>query len=83
MQEYANLLNRKILVGQVGEGPALGAAIFAAVAAGLYDTPLEAYERMGVYEFITYEPDQEHRDEYETLYEKNRRLRSVAAQMEW
>lgn len=82
MQEYANLLNRSILVGQVGEGPALGAAIFAAVAAGIYDTLLEAYGHMGVQEFLTYEPDQEHRAAYAALYEKNRKLRRIAAQME-
>lgn len=82
MQEYANLLNRRIQVGQVSEGPALGAAIFAAVAAGVYDTPLKAYECMGVHEFVSYEPDQEHRPEYEKLYEKNRRMREIAAQME-
>lgn len=82
MQEYANLLNRSILVGQVGEGPALGAAIFAAVAADLYDTPLKAYEHMGVREFVAYEPDQEHREAYEALYEKNQKLRSIAAQLE-
>lgn len=82
MQEYANLLNRRILVGQVSEGPALGSAIFAAVAAGVYGTPLEAYECMGVHSFVSYEPDQGHRLEYEKLYGKNRRMRDIAAQME-
>lgn len=81
MQEYANLLNRQILVGQVTEGPALGSAIFAAVAAGIYDTPLDAYEFMGEHAFVTYEPDQEHREEYEAIYDKSRLLRRIASQV--
>ena len=75
MQEYANLLNRTIYVGQVSEGPALGSAIFAAVAAGIYENPMDAYAHMGIKEFITYEPDSEHRAEYEVLYRKNHDLR--------
>ena len=66
MQEYANLLNRTVYVGQVSEGPALGAAIFAASAAGIY-TLEEAYEHMGVHEFVIYEPDREHRAAYEAV----------------
>lgn len=81
MQEYANLLNLPVLVGQVAEGPALGAAIFASVAAGIYDTPLMAYEHMGVHEFVTYEPDAEHREAYEALYQRNHRLREAAIGM--
>lgn len=77
MQEYANLLNRKIFVGQAAEGPALGAAIFAAVAAGIYETPLEAYEVMGEHRFTVYEPDQEHRREYEQLYVRNHAFRAA------
>ena len=54
------MLGRKIYVGQVSEGPALVSAFFAAVAAGIYGTPLEASEQMGVKDFICYEPDEEH-----------------------
>lgn len=43
MREYASILKRTIYVGQVSQGSALGAAIFAAVAAGIYKTPEEAY----------------------------------------
>ena len=80
MQEYANLLRRQIAVGQVSEGPALGAAIFAAVAAGVYATPLEAYEHMGVHEFVCYDPDAEHAAQYESIYQRNHALRALAAQ---
>ena len=77
MQEYANLLNRTVYVGQTAEGPALGAAIFAAVAAGLYDTPVEAHAHMGIREFTPYEPDAVHREQYEALYMKNHKFRQL------
>lgn len=75
MQEYANLLNLPVSVGQVAEGPALGAAIFAAVAAGIYESPVQAHARMGIRDFIEYRPETEHRAEYEALYRRNRALR--------
>ena len=77
MREYASILKRTIYVGQVSQGSALGAAIFAAVAAGIYKTPEEAYAFMGVREFVTYEPDMEHGEEYEALYRKNHALRNA------
>ncbi len=77
MQEYANLLNRPVQTGVVTEGPALGAAVFAAVAAGLYCTVGEAYEHMGIHSFVVYQPDTVHRREYEALYEKNHRMRCL------
>ncbi len=81
MQEYANLLGSRIYVGQVSEGPALGSAIFAAVAAGIYGTPLEASKQMGVKDFTCYEPDEAHRDAYEALYQKNHALRMAFIQL--
>lgn len=77
MNEYANLLNLPVSVGQVGEGPALGAAIFAAVAAGIYENPIEAHAHMGVREFIHYYPDRTRREEYARLYRKNHALREA------
>lgn len=62
-------------VGQVSEGPAVGSAIYAAVAAGIYATPVEAYEHIGVRNFITCYPDQTHRADYEALWQKNHALR--------
>lgn len=77
MQEYANLLHKRIEVGEVTEGPALGAALFAAVAAGVYGTLKEAYEHMGIQKFIVYTPDEVHQEEYEALYQKVHALRRV------
>ncbi len=81
MQEYANLLNRRIHVGRMAEGPALGAAIFAATAAGIFDTPTEAYEHMGIRDFTVYKPDTTHREAYECLYQRNHALRQLIARM--
>lgn len=81
MQEYANILNRTILVGQFAEGPALGSAIFAAVAAGIYETPLEASRHMGVQKFTRYEPDQTHRADYEKLFRRNHALRKMTMEL--
>lgn len=75
MQQYADLLQREVLVGKVHQGPALGSAIFAAMAAGIYNTPQEAYQAMGIREFLRYTPDQAHRREYEALRKRNHLLR--------
>lgn len=81
MQEYANLLGRPVHVGQCAEGPAMGSAILAAVAAGIYQTPYEAHAAMGVKDFVTYEPEAEHREAYERLYQRNHALRTLIQQM--
>lgn len=76
MQEYANLLHQPVQVGSVAEGPALGAALFAA-AAGVYDTLPQAWAQMGVRQFITYTPDTAHREAYEALYQRAHALRKT------
>ena len=75
LQLYADLLGRPVEVGQVSEGPAVGSAIYAAVAAGIYATPVEAYEHIGVRDFVTCHPDEVHRADYEALWQKNHALR--------
>lgn len=75
MQEYANILHLPVHVGQIKEGPAQGAAMFAAIAAGIYNTPEEACEHMGVREFTCYQPDAEHHEEYELIYQRSHALR--------
>lgn len=77
MQEYANLLHRQILVGKIAEGPALGAAMYAALAAGIYKDIQETYDHMGVHDFSVYKPDETHRAAYEELYRKNKNLRKM------
>ena len=47
MQTLANVLNMPIKVAESDQAPALGAAIYAAVAAGIYDNVVEASKVMG------------------------------------
>ena len=75
MQQYANLLDRDIAVGNFPEGPALGAGIFAAVAAGIYPDALAGFEAMGVKKFTHYTPDEAHRAEYAAIRQRNRAAR--------
>ena len=77
MQQYANILGKTVSVGDFSEGPALGAAVYAAVAAGIYSDPAAASQNMGVRKFTVYEPDMEHRSAYEALYRRNHRLRRL------
>lgn len=77
MQQYANILRRPVHVGALTEGPALGAAIFAAVAAGIYPDARTACQHMGVKEFTVYQPDMLHAAEYENIFQRNHRLRQL------
>ena len=47
MQTLANVLNKPIKVAESDQAPALGAAIYAAVAAGIYPNVIEASKKMG------------------------------------
>ncbi|WP_159688555.1 ribulokinase [Flavobacterium sp. 9R] len=47
MQTLANVLNKPIKVAASDQTPALGAAIYAAVAAGIYPNVIEASQKMG------------------------------------
>lgn len=75
MQQYADILHMPIYVGQMTEGPALGSAILASVAAGIYATSAEAWSAMGVKNTVCYLPDEVHADAYDRLYQRNRRMR--------
>ena len=75
MQEYANILHRPVAVGKIAEGPALGAAMLAAVAAGIYASLEEAFAHMGVKDMRLYTPDEAHAEAYEQLYARNHALR--------
>ena len=77
MQLYADLLGRPVEAGQVSEGPAVGSAVYAAVAAGIYPTPQQAYEHIGVRDFTVYAPDASRRADYEELWRKNHALRQL------
>ena len=81
MQTLANVLNRPIIVAESDQAPALGAAIYAAVAAGVYTTVIEASNKMGsefeaeyfpqVYQVIKYEAFMEQYQQLADFTESN------------
>ncbi|MDI3548543.1 MAG: L-ribulokinase [Halanaerobiales bacterium] len=70
MQITADILNKPIKVATSEQTCALGAAMFGAVAAGIYDTVKKAQEKMGSGFNKTYYPDKENAEKYQKLYEK-------------
>lgn len=70
MQITADILNKPIKVATSEQTCALGAAMFGAVAAGIYDTVEEAQEKMGSGFSKTYYPDKENAEKYQKLYKK-------------
>ena len=81
MQIYADVTGRRIAVAGSKQAPALGAAMFGAVAAGAalggYDSIVDASRRMGHPSDTTYEPNPAHQATYETLYQEYRRLHDL------
>jgi len=74
MQLYADVTGRPISVIGSEQGPALGSAIHAAVAAGAYPDVPAAAGAMGRLQRRVYEPDPTRTKAYEALYEEYRRL---------
>ena len=70
MQVLADVLNRNIRVVRSEQTCALGAAMFAAVAGGIYDTVEEAIEKMESGFEFEYTPDTDRAGKYEKLYGK-------------
>lgn len=70
MQTLANVLNMPIKVAVSDQAPALGAAMYAAVAAGIYGNVQEASKHMGNGFEKTYKPDSEAVKKYDHLYQK-------------
>jgi len=72
MQIYADVTNREIFIGASDQSPALGSAMFGAVAAGAanggYDSIFEAAKIMGKVEERTYKPIPENVAAYEKIY---------------
>lgn len=72
MQIYADVLNREIRIARSSQTPALGSAIFGAVAAGSllggYDSVEEAARSMGGTSNTIYSPNQENVKIYNELY---------------
>ncbi|MEC0258590.1 Ribulokinase [Paenibacillus sp. GM2FR] len=78
MQIYADVTNREIVVADSKQTPALGAAMFAAVAAGQaqggYDSIIDAAEKMARVKEETFKPIPEHVEVYEQLYQEYSKL---------
>ncbi len=74
MQVYADVLRRPLSVISSGQGPALGSAIHAAVAAGAYPNVPAAAEVMGSKQAAVYTPDPASADVYDELYAEYVRL---------
>ena len=67
MQTLANVLNMPIKVAASDQAPALGAAIYAAVAAGIYPSVIEASQQMGSDFEAEYHPQPETLEAYNEL----------------
>lgn len=78
MQIYADVLGMPVRIAGSKQGPALGSAIFAAVAAGKaaggFDDVFEAARRMGKVKDEVYTPIAGHADRYDRLYAEYKRL---------
>ena len=74
MQIYADVTRRPLSVIGSGQGPALGSAIHAAVAAGAYPDVPAAAAVMGREERDVYRPDPDRADTYDELYAEYVRL---------
>ena len=79
MQMLADVLGRELSVPLMPEPTATGAAIHAAVAAGVVADFTEGARRFGAREFITYRPDAGLVPAYETVYQRYRALSANAA----
>ncbi|MFJ8624948.1 ribulokinase [Kitasatospora sp. NPDC093550] len=74
MQIYADVLRRPVSVAESEQGPALGSAIHAAVAAGAYPDVRTAAEAMGRVQQGAYRPDPAAADTYDLLFAEYRAL---------
>lgn len=78
MQIYADVTGKRIRIAASDQAPALGSAMFGAVAAGAdkggYDSIGEASENMAHLEETVYEPIQDNHEIYKKLYTEYERL---------
>jgi len=77
MQIMADVLNRPIKIARSEQTCALGAAMFAATAAGIYLRVEDAMQSMGAGFDVIYEPQPDQAGIYENLYQSYRRLGSL------
>ena len=74
MQIYADVLRRPVSLAASDQGPALGSAIHAAVAAGAYPDVRAAADAMGRVERAAFRPDPARADVHDALYAEYRAL---------
>ena len=74
MQIYADVLNREIKISGSSQAPALGSAMFGAVASGYYATIEKAAQKMAKVRQVSYRPVKEHVKVYEKLYQEYKLL---------
>jgi L-ribulokinase len=74
MQLLADVLNQPIAVSASKQACAKGAAMYAAVAAGLYNTLQDAQTAMNEGFLSVYTPEKEHVEKYNELYQKYLKL---------
>lgn len=70
MQIYADVLDREIRIGSSDQSSALGAAMFGAVAAGVYPSVTAAAKALGHVEAYFYRPVPENAAVYRRLYQE-------------
>lgn len=68
MQIYADVTGREFKIIKSGQGPAVGSAMHAAVAAGVYENIQAAAARMGALKDETFRPIPENQAVYDRLY---------------
>jgi L-ribulokinase len=68
MQIYSDVLRMPVSILASAQGPALGSAMHAAVAAGAYETIRDAAETMGKSDTAVYTPNPDAADAYDALY---------------
>lgn len=77
MQIYADVLKMPVKIADSLQGPALGSAIFAAVASGLYPDILTAARKLGRIKDVVYTPIAENSAIYDKLFAEYDRLHDL------
>ena len=74
MQLLADITRRPVSISEAEQTGALGSAIFASVAAGVYDDVYEAAEKMSQVREQAYEPNEDASARYDELYDIYKQL---------
>ena len=74
MQMYADVLNKPVIVPDIKQAGAMGSAVFASYAGGVYDDVKDAVKAMVHLDKTTYMPNGENHKKYMELYKKYKEL---------